>query len=471
MRTPQPGKNLPISATKWLLEGDAPLSKASEKKPRKKTNSKSKKKPTADRVVIVDGVRTPFVKAYTDFQEMTALDLSRVATSELMARTGLDPEELDEVIMGIVLPSVHAPNLARETVLAADLPKKIPGFTLGRACASSAQSVISAAEGILRGEYQAVIAGGAESMSNVPVPYNKNVIDSLMALSKAKSFPARMKALAGINLDSLIPQAPAIAESSTGKTMGQHCEIMARINNITRQEQDELALASHQNAATARDEGKTREEVMTVYPSPRFQPVSEDSFVRGDTTLEKLSELRPCFDKTYGTLSAGNSSGLTDGAAVVLVMKESKALELGLKPLAALSHWSTTALDPNDQLLMGPALCIPEVLDEAGIKLEDVDLIDIHEAFAAQVLCVVKALESKEFAKDYLGRDKPVGKVDREKLNVNGGSVALGHPFGATGARMVLGMAKELQRRKADRALLALCAAGGMGTALLLERI
>jgi acetyl-CoA acyltransferase len=443
------------------------LSKTNQKTPRKSTGKKKKE----DRVVIIDGVRTPFVKAYTSFADLTALDLSRMATAELVARTGIDAEEIDELIMGTVLPSPHAPNLAREVVLSADLPRKIPGYTLGRACASSAQSVIAAAEGILKGEYDTVIAGGAESMSNVPVPYSKNIIDSLMALSRAKSFPARMKALSGLNIESLIPTAPAIAESSTGKTMGQHCEMMARIYNITRESQDELALASHHNAAKAREEQKTKSEVMTVYPAPKFAPVSEDSFVRAETTLEQLSALKPVFDKTYGTLTAGNSSGLTDGAAVVLLMRESKAKELGLEPIAAITHWSTVALDPEDQLLLGPALCIPQVLEDAGVALEDVDLVDIHEAFAAQVLSVLHALESEDFSRDYLGRDGIVGKVDRDKLNVNGGSISLGHPFGATGARMIIGMSRELQRRNADRALLALCAAGGMGTALMLERI
>jgi len=443
------------------------LSKATKKKSIKPESQNHKE----DRVVVVDGVRTPFVRAYTDFQDLTALDLSRIATSELIARTGIDPEEIDEVVMGTVLPSPHAPNLAREVVLSADLPRKIPGFTLGRACASSAQSVISAAEAILKGEYETAIAGGAESMSNVPVPYSKNVVDSLMALSKAKSFPARMKALSGLNLESLLPQPPAIAESSTGKSMGQHCEMMARQNNISRQDQDKFSVASHQNAAKARADGKTKEEVVTVYPPGSFKPVNEDSFVRADTSVEKLGELKPVFDKTYGSLTAGNSSGLTDGAAVVLLMKESKARELGLKPLAAVTAWSTTALDPEDQLLLGPALCIPQVLEQAGLTLNDIDLLDIHEAFAAQVLSVVQALESKEFARDYLGQDKAVGKVDRDKLNVNGGSIALGHPFGATGARMIISMARELQRRQVNRAMLALCAAGGMGTALLLERI
>ena len=444
------------------------MSKTNQKKTRK---SSAKANTKEDRVVIVDGVRTPFVKSYTSFADLTALDLSRIATAELVARSGIDPQEIDEVIMGTVLPSPHAPNLAREVVLAADLPRKIPGYTLGRACASSAQSVISAAEGILRGEYNTVIAGGAESMSNVPVPYSKNVVDSLMALSKAKNFPSRMKALSGIQLESLIPTPPAIAESSTGKTMGQHCEIMARKNNISREAQDTLALASHQNAAKAKEEGKTREEVMTVYAPPRFGAVSEDSFVRAETTLEQLSTLKPVFDKNYGSLTAGNSSGLTDGAAVLLMMRESKAEELGLKPLAAVTHWSTTALDPDDQLLLGPALCIPRVLQDAELSLDDIDLVDIHEAFAAQVLSVLHALESEDFSRDYLGQEKAIGKIDRDKLNVNGGSIALGHPFGATGARMVLGMARELNRRGVDRALLALCAAGGMGTAILLERI
>lgn len=442
---------------------ESPLAKA---KGKTKNDEKA-----PDRVVVVEGVRTPFLRSHTDFQELSALDLASLVTAELLARSGIQPEAIDEVIMGTVLPSPHAPNLAREVVLATDLPRKIPGYTLGRACASSAQAVISAAEGILRGEYDTVIAGGAESMSNVPVPYSKNIIDSLLSLSKAKSLPSKMKALAGINLESLLPVAPSIAESSTGKTMGQHAEIMARINDITRQAQDEFAAASHHNAARAREEGKTKDEVMTVYPPPSFKPISCDSFVRADTSIEKLASLKPVFDKTYGTLTAGNSSGLTDGAAAVLLMRESKAKELGIKPLAAVTQWSTAALDPNDQLLLGPALCIPQVLEKAGIALEDVDLIDIHEAFAAQVLAVVKSLESKEFAQKYLQKDQIVGEVAREKLNVNGGSIALGHPFGATGARMIIGMAKELQRQNVDKALIALCAAGGMGTALLLERI
>lgn len=428
-----------------------------------------KKKAQSRRAVIVDGLRTPFLKSYTDFKDMTAVDLAKAATRELLDRTELDPEEIDEVIMGCVLPSVSEPNVAREVVLGLGLPARISGFTLGRACASSAQALITATEGILAGEYEVVLVGGAESMSNVPIPYSKNVVDSLMAFSKAKNFPARLQALTGLDPKGLIPSAPSIAERATGKTMGQHAEIMARKNKISREEQDQLALQSHLNAAKAAEDGKTSEEVITVYPAPKFSPVDNDNFVRGDTSMDKLGGLRPSFDKRYGSLTAGNSSGLTDGASVLLVMSESKAEELGYEPLCAIKSWSTRSLEPDEQLLLGPALAIPDALEKAGLELKDMDLIDLHEAFAAQVLSVVKALECKDFAQKRLGRDEPVGKVDPEKLNVNGGSIALGHPFGATGGRMALMMAKELKRRKAKYACLSLCAAGAMGTAVILE--
>lgn len=422
-----------------------------------------------ERVVIVDGVRTPFLKSYTDFKDMTVVDLATAAVKELLARTEVDPEEIDEVIMGCVLPSVSRPNVAREVVLGLGLPRRIPGFTLSRACASSSQALIAAAEGILAGEYQVVVVGGAESMSNVPVPYSKTVIDSLNALSKAKSFPARMKALSGLNLEHLIPSPPAIAEASTGKSMGEHAELMAQMNGITRKRQDEFALGSHQKAAAAAEAGRTAEEVCTVWPAPAFAPVDSDNFVRADTSMERLAELKPVFDKRYGTLTAGNSSGLTDGASALLVMSQSKADELGYAPLCSLRSWSTCSLDPEDQLLLGPAFAIPEALEKAGLTLKEMDLVDLHEAFAAQVLCVLDALESVDFASRRLGRDEPVGSIDPSRLNVNGGSIALGHPFGATGARQALMMARELKRRKAKYACVSQCAAGGMGTALILE--
>jgi acetyl-CoA acyltransferase len=253
--------------------------------------------------------------------------------------------------------------------------------------------------------------------------------------------------------------------------MGQHAEIMARINNISREDQDELTERSHQRAAAAWDSGKYAEEVCTLWPPGSFQPVGRDTYVRADTTVEKLAALKPAFDRSYGSLTAGNSSGLTDGASMLLVTEESYAKELGYHPLARVVAWSNSALAPEPQLLMGPAYAIPAVLKKAGLTLDDIDLIDIHEAFAAQVLSVTRKLESADFAREIGWGDHPVGAIDPEKLNVNGGSLALGHPFGATGARMVLSMSRELQRRKGRYALLAICAAGGLGTAIVLERV
>lgn len=425
---------------------------------------------TRDRVAIVDGVRTPFVRAFAEFKDLSSTDLAKFAVRELLQRTELDPELLDEIIMGTVLPPTAAPNVAREIVLGLGLPRRIPGFTVTRACASSTQALINAAEGILCGNYEVVIAGGTESMSNVPVTYSKSVVDSLMALSKARTLTGRMKALTGLRLEELVPKAPEIAETATGKSMGQHAEIMARKNGISRQEQDEFALQSHLRAAAAAEDGRTAQELCPVWSPPAFAPVEKDGMVRTDTSLGALGALKPAFDRRYGSLTAGNSSGLTDGASAVLVMSESRARELGYSPLAYVRSWSSTSLDPEDQLLLGPAYAIPSALDKAGLTLAEMDLVEMHEAFAAQVLSVLKALESADFAREKLGRDEPVGTVDRAKLNVNGGSIALGHPFGATGTRIVLNAARELARRDARYACLSLCAAGAMGTAMVLER-
>ncbi|HXE71403.1 MAG TPA: acetyl-CoA C-acyltransferase [Candidatus Nitrosotenuis sp.] len=427
----------------------------------------------ARRVAIIDGLRTPFARAYTVYQNLTATDLARACVRELLERTELDPKEVDEVIFGCVLPPVGAPNIAREVVLGLDLPRHIPGFTLTRACASSAQALITAAEGILCGEYEVVIVGGTESLSNVPVPYSKNLIDALQQFNRAKSLRARLAALSRLRPEDLVPHPPDIAETATGKTMGQHAEMMAKIYGISREEQDRLALESHRRAAEAAE--RNRDELCTVWAPPQFTPVEADNTVRRDTSMEKLAQLAPVFDRRYGTITAGNSSGLTDGAAALLVMSEQKARQLGYEPLCYVRSWASTAIDPTssepgEQLLLGPAHAIPEALDKAGLKLAEVDLVDLHEAFAAQVLCVLRALESADFAREKLGRDEPVGRVDPEKLNVCGGSIALGHPFGATGARQASTMAHELVRRQARTAVISQCAAGGMGTAIVLER-
>lgn len=436
----------------------------------KKSSSNKQSAPEFPQAVVVDGLRSPFVKAFSEFQRWNTVELAQRVAAQLLEKTHFPPAELDEVIMGCVLPSVATPNVAREIVLGLDMPKSVPGMTVARACASSAQALILAAQGIRCGDYKAVLVGGVESMSNVPVPYSKSVVDTLMAIGKAKSIPKKVELVRHIRPSELLPKPPDIAESATGKTMGQHAEQMARLNGISREAQDELAYESHRRAAAAWESGKYAEEVCSLFPPPAFGPVTRDTYVRSDTEKEKLAALRPAFDRHYGSLTAGNSSGLTDGASMLLVLEEQFARQKGYQPLARVVSWANSAMAPEPQLLLGPAYAVPAALDKAGLKLADMDLIDIHEAFAAQVLSVIQKLESVEFAHE-IGRDEPVGKVDREKLNVNGGSIALGHPFGATGARMILTMSRELQRRQARYALLALCAAGGLGTAIVLERV
>jgi len=422
------------------------------------------------RAVVIDGLRSPFVKAFAEFQRWGTVELTQRVTAQLLTKTGFPADKIDECIVGCVLPNVNAPNVAREVILGLDLPKSIPGMTVARACASSAQALILATQGILCGDYRAVLVGGVESMSNVPVPHSKHVVDTLMAVTKAKSIPKKIELLRHLRPGELVPKAPEIAEASTGKSMGQHAEIMARLNGISRQAQDEFAWKSHQRAAAAWESGKYAEEVCPLWPPPKYEPVERDTYVRADTQVEKLAALKPAFDRVYGSLTAANSSGLTDGAAMLLVAEESYAKELGYKPLARVVSWSNVGIEPEPQLLLGPAYAVPAALKKAGLNLSDMDLIDIHEAFAAQVLSVIAKLECPEFGAS-LGLQGPVGKVDPEKLNVNGGSIALGHPFGATGARMILSMSRELQRRKARYALLTWCAAGALATAVVLERV
>lgn len=423
------------------------------------------------RIALVDGVRTPFVKSWTDYNRLTTLDLARRAVQELLERTDIDLEQIDELVMGAVLAPTRTPNIAREIVISLGLPKRIPGFTLGRACASGLQAVTCVAESMLAGKLQVAIAGGAESLSNVPIQYSKNFVSSLMAFQKARTMQQRMAALGTINpKKDLLPQPPELTEISTGRTMGQHAEEMARAWGITRAEQDEYAAISHQRAAAAIAEGRFRDELAPVLAPPDCHPVTADAYVRGDTTVDQLSKLKPAFDRKYGTLTAGNSSGLTDGASALLLMTEEKAKALGYTPIAFIKGWSYAALDPDQGLLMGPSYATPKVLDQCNLTLADLDLIDMHEAFAAQVLCNLKAWASPQFAREKLGRDMPIGTVDMAKFNVNGGSIALGHPFGATGGRMLLSTARELQRREGKYALLTICAAGAMGVSMVIER-
>jgi acetyl-CoA acyltransferase len=423
------------------------------------------------RVAILAGCRTPFVKASGVFRDLTAVDLAKACVRELVERTSVDPAVLGTVVMGQVIPSAKAPNLGREAMLGAGLPPSLPANTVNRACASANQAIADVASSILLGHVEAGIAGGAESLSDVPILHSKKMARALVEASKARSLGARLKAFSGIRLKDLAPDAPAIAEPSTGLTMGQSAEKMARENGITREEQDTIAFLSHKNGAKATDDGRLPAETCPVFLPPKYETVvTADNLLRRDTSMEALLALPPVFDRKYGTVTAGNSSPLTDGAAAVLLMAEDKARALGYEPLAFIKSWAVAAVDPGGQLLMGPALAIPLALERAKLQLSDLDLIDMHEAFAAQVASNIQALESEAFAKEKLNRTTAVGKVDRDRLNVCGGSIALGHPFGATGARITTTLANELVRRNGKYGLLSVCAQGGLGFAMVLER-
>jgi acetyl-CoA acyltransferase len=421
------------------------------------------------RVAIIAGVRTPFAKSGTVLKRFSAIELGRLCVSELVQRTNLDANAIDTLVFGTVVPSVVAPNIAREVSLLPMLPKGIPAVTVSRACASANQAITDAADQIALGHASVAIAGGAESLSNIPILHSRGMSDALVAASKAKSIPARLGAISKIRPNDLIPVTPAIAEPTTGETMGQSAEKMAKINRISREEQDAFALRSHRGAAAGTADGRLTAEIMTVYPPPDYtQWAASDNGIRTDSTLEQLAALRPVFDKRYGTVTAGNSSPLTDGAAAVLLMSEEKALALGYEPLAYIRSYAYAALDPGEQLLQAPVLAAPVALKRAGLTLGDMDLVEMHEAFAAQVLSNLRGFESEQWA-TRAGFSKPVGTVDRDKLNVMGGSIAIGHPFGATGARITTTMANELKRRGGQFGLITVCAAGGMGFAMVVE--
>lgn len=423
------------------------------------------------RVAIVDGCRTPFIKSGTDFVNMDVVDLASIAAAELVARTGIDPEEIDLSVFGVVVPALHAPNLGREVIFRTSLPARIPGVTVNLACASSTRAMTFGAGAILSGEADVVLAGGAESLSNVPIQFSRKAARSFMELNKAKTLPAKMGALGKLRPADLAPVAPAIAEYTTGLSMGESAEKMAKENDISRRAQDEIALMSHQRAAAATADGRLAAQIAPAFPPPRYdKPVSQDNGVRGDSTLEALEKLKPVFDRRYGSITAGNASPLTDGGSAVLLMSEEKAKTLGLTPLGYIRSYAFTALNPGDQLLQGPAYAAPAALDAAGVKFQDIDLIEMHEAFASQIVSNMKAFASKKFAKEELGRSEALGVVDFERFNVTGGSIAIGHPFGATGARVATQLLYEMRRRSVNLGLVTVCAAGGVGFAMVVER-
>ena len=422
------------------------------------------------RVAIVAGLRTPFAKQGTAYRDLSALDLGKIVVSELLQRSEIDPKLVGLVVYGQVVPSLSAPNIAREIVLGTGMPKSIEAFSVSRACATSIQSLTSGAEAILAGQHDVAITGGADSASDVPIAVSKRLASALVEASRAKTLVDKLKIFSQLSPKDLVPVPPALKEPSTGLTMGESAEKMAREGGISRAEQDAFAVRSHIKAAQAWSDGVFADEVMHVVVPPKYEKaIAEDNLVRKDSTADAMAKLRPVFDRKYGTLTAGNSSPLTDGASALLLMSEEKAKALGLTPLGYLRSWAYAALDPNGWMLMGPSYSTPIALEKAGLKLADMDVIDMHEAFAAQILCNKNAFASKEFAKDKLGRTEAIGEIDDAKFNVHGGSIAIGHPFAATGARMVTTTLRELKRRGGQYGLVTVCAAGGLGAAAVLE--
>jgi len=425
--------------------------------------------PAGRRAAVIAGLRTPFAKSGTALRDATAVALARHAARELLYRTDLPGDVVDEVIFGQVIPSVLAPNLAREVSLLPQFPRTIPAYTLNRACASGAQAIVNAADQIMLERADVVLAGGAESLSDVPILHSRRFGGLLVEASKAKSLGQRLGILSRTRWRDLIPVTPAIAEPSTGETMGQSAEKMAQENGIRREDQDRVALRSHQRAAAATADGRLPAEIAPWFGGRGMDEVlTGDNGVRADTSLEALAKLKPVFDRRYGSVTAGNASPLTDGAAAVLLMADAKARALGYRPLVTVRSYAVAAVDPGWQLLMGPAFAVPRALERAGIGWNDLGLIEIHEAFAAQVLSNIQAWGSKTWA-DRLGLPGPLGEVNWDITNVMGGSIALGHPFAATGARIVTSLANEMQRRGVQFGLVSICAQGGMGFAMVLE--
>ena len=434
-----------------------------------RTHAENHVRRRGDRIAIVAGLRTPFVKQSTAFRDLSALDLARGVVAELVARSEIDPGEIGLCVYGSAVPSVRAPNIAREVVLGTNLPKEIEAYTVTRACATSFQALTSAAEAMIAGQHDVAIVGGTDSSSDVPITVSRKLTTALIDLQKARTLGDRLRILAKLGPSDLVPVPPALKEPTTGLTMGESAEKMAKEAGISREAQDAFAHRSHERAAKAWKDGIFAQEVMHFVAPPRFEPVTEDNLVRKDGSIDAYAKLKPVFDRKFGTVTAGSSSPLTDGASALLVMTEKKAKALGRAPLGYLRSWAFAALDPNEWMLMGPAYASPIALDRAGLRLADMEVVDIHEAFAAQVLCNLQAFDSKQFAKDKLGRSDALGAIDDDRLNVHGGSIALGHPFAATGARMITTVLHELRRRGGGFGLATACAAGGLGAAAVLE--
>ncbi len=416
-------------------------------------------------VAIVGGIRIPFCRAYTSYRRCSNQQMMTAVLRGLVDRFELGGQRLGDVSLGAVIKHSRDFNLARESTLSSGLAPETPAFDIQRACGTSLSASVLIASKISVGLMESGIAGGTDSISDMPVVYPDEYRRILLESARGRTLGQRLVPWLGLRPKHFRPSLPAVVEPRTGLSMGESMEVTAKKWGLTRQEQDELALASHRHAVAAYEEGFYDDLLV------EFEGVKRDNNLRPDTSLEKLGKLPPVFDKPNGTLTAGNSTPLTDGASAVLLASENWAAERGLPVLAHITYAKVTAVDfvNKEGLLMAPAYAVSEMLSDAGLSLQDFDYYEIHEAFAAQTLATLKAWESPEFCRNQLGRDEPLGAIDRARLNVKGGSVAIGHPFAATGTRLVATLAKLLHARGGGRGLISVCTAGGMGVTAILE--
>jgi acetyl-CoA acyltransferase len=393
-----------------------------------------------------------------------------MAIAGLLHRTAVDPAALDLVVLGTVVGNPDTSNVARESALAGGVPAGCPAYTVTAACISANMAFDQTVNAIATGAADVAIAGGTETLSDVPIRVSRPIRKRLIASQKSRGLAARLGLLKGLHLRDLAPVVPALTDFSTGLTMGQNAERLAKRIGISRRDQDEYALMSHHRAARATRDGLLTSQIVPGRVPARYQSIEQDNGIRGDTSIDKLARLRPAFDRKFGTITAGNSSYLTDGASAVLVAGEEGLSKIGLPPVARVVSQAMTAMDPLEELLLGPSFAIPLALDRAGLSLRDIDVIEVHEAFAAQMLAVLRLLADERFARDRLSRDRAVGVVDMEQTNCWGGSLSVGHPFGATGGRLVANCCRRLVHEDGTFGLIAACASGALGYAMVVER-
>ncbi|MEL4425254.1 acetyl-CoA C-acyltransferase FadI [Shewanella indica] len=422
-----------------------------------------------ERIAIVAGLRTPFAKQATAFHGVSALDMGKLVVNELLSRSELDPKLIEQLVYGQVVQMPAAPNIAREIVLGTGMNLHTDAYSVTRACATSFQSTVNIAESIMTGNIEIGIAGGSDSSSVLPIGVSRKLAHALVDLNKARTLGQKWNIVRRLGFKDLLPVPPAVAEYSTGLSMGQTAEQMAKSHGISRADQDALAHRSHTLASQSWNEGKLKDEVMVAHVPPYKSFIERDNNIRDNSSLESYAKLRPVFDRKHGSVTAANSTPLTDGASAVILMSEGRAKALGYTPIGYIKSYAFSAIDVWQDMLMGPSYATPLALKRAGMQLEDLTLIEMHEAFAAQTLANMKMFASKKFAEEKLGQSRAIGEIDMSKFNVLGGSLAYGHPFAATGTRLITQVCNELKRRGGGTGLTTACAAGGLGVAMIVE--